>query len=99
MASFVVNLLHEEPGLNISQSKASTMFSLCQVTFTVGRFVGVIILKWVDPALLLTFHAVMCVISSICVALLKGWPSVGFLYVLFFYESICYPVSPTCPVT
>lgn len=69
------------------------MFSLCQVTFTVGRFVGVVILRWIDPALLFTFHAVMCVIASICVATLKGWTSVGFLYVLFFYESICYPVS------
>lgn len=61
VASFVVNFLTEEPGLSISQSKASTMFSLCQVTFTIGRFVGVVILNWVDPALLLTFHAVMYV--------------------------------------
>ncbi|KAL5528650.1 hypothetical protein ACEPAF_7786 [Sanghuangporus sanghuang] len=91
VAAFVVNFLSEEPGLNISQSKASTMFSLCQVTFTVGRFVGVVILNWIDPALLFTFHAVMCVIASICVATLEGWTAVGFLYVLFFYESICYP--------
>ncbi|EJD02745.1 MFS general substrate transporter [Fomitiporia mediterranea MF3/22] len=91
VAAFVVNFLTEEPGLNISQSKASTMFSLCQVTFTVGRFIGVVILNWIDPALLLTFHSVMCVIASICVATLEGWTAVGFLYVLFFYESICYP--------
>ena len=35
----------------------------------------------------------MCVISSICIATLDRWAAVGFLYVLFFYESICYPVS------
>lgn len=77
----------------VTQSRASTMFSLCQVTFTIGRFVGVVILNWVDPALLLSFYAIMCVISSICVATLSGWTAVGFLYVLFFFESICYPVS------
>jgi len=90
VASFVVNFLTEQ-GLGISQSKASTMFSLCQVTFTVGRFVGVVILNWVDPALLLSFFAFMCSVSALCVALLDGWTGVGFLYVLFFFESICYP--------
>jgi len=90
VAAFVVNYLVDQ-GLGISQSKASTMFSLCQVTFTVGRFLGVVILNWVDPALLLSFFALMCSIASICVAQLGGWTGVGFLYVLFFFESICYP--------
>lgn len=69
------------------------MFSLCQVTFTVGRFVGVILLQWIDPALMLTIHAVMCVLACTLVATLPGWGAVGFLYVLFYFESICYPVS------
>ena len=38
VAAFVVNYITEQ-GLGISQSKASTMFSLCQVTFTIGRYV------------------------------------------------------------
>ncbi|KAI5118839.1 hypothetical protein M0805_006159 [Coniferiporia weirii] len=90
VASFVVNYLTAQ-GLGISQSKASTMFSLCQVTFTIGRFVGVGILQFIDPALLLTFFAAMCFIACTCVSQLPGWSGVGFLYVLFFFESICYP--------
>ncbi|KAF4567753.1 hypothetical protein EYR40_006760 [Pleurotus pulmonarius] len=90
VASFVVNFLTDQ-GLSISSSKASTMFSLCQVTFTVGRFVGVLILRYIDPALLLTFYASMCVLFSLLVALLPGWGGVGSLYALFFFESICYP--------
>lgn len=90
VAAFVVNYLVDQ-GLGISQSKASTMFSLCQVTFAVGRFVGVVILNWVDPALLLSFFAFMCSVSSICVSQFGGWVGVSFLYVLFFFESICYP--------
>lgn len=90
VASFVVNFLTEE-GLGISKAKASNMFSVCQATFTVGRFVGVVLLNFIDPALLLSFHAFMCVLASILVATLSGWSAVGFLYVLFFFESICYP--------
>ncbi|THH07824.1 hypothetical protein EW145_g3114 [Phellinidium pouzarii] len=90
VASFVINFLTEQ-GIGISQSKASTMFSLCQVTFTIGRFIGVIILQYIDPALMLTFFAAMCFISCTCVSQLSAWTGVGFLYVLFFFESICYP--------
>ncbi|KIY65836.1 MFS general substrate transporter [Cylindrobasidium torrendii FP15055 ss-10] len=90
VASFVVFYLTEQ-GVGISKSKASNMFSLCQVTFTVGRFVGVVLLKWIDPAFLLTVYAVMCSLFCILVATLPGWGGVASLYCLFFFESICYP--------
>ncbi|EIM83077.1 MFS general substrate transporter [Stereum hirsutum FP-91666 SS1] len=90
VASMVVNFLTEQ-GLGLSQSTASLMFSFCQLTFTVGRFVGVIILKWVDPALMLSVYGVACMVFSLAVALSSGWAGVGCLYVLFFFESICYP--------
>jgi FHS family L-fucose permease-like MFS transporter len=53
---------------------------------------GVLILQWLDPALLLTIHALMCFIASMGVALASGWGGVAFLYILFFFESVCYPV-------
>ncbi len=76
VASFVVNFLVDQ-NIGISKSKASQLFSFCQITFTVGRsairkssgidrthcisrFVGVAILNFVDPALLLTLYAVCC---------------------------------------
>ncbi|KAL0956154.1 hypothetical protein HGRIS_002316 [Hohenbuehelia grisea] len=90
VASFVVNFLQDQ-GLGISPPKASTMFSLCQVTFTVGRFVGVVILNFIDPALLLSFYAICCSVFCLLVSQLPGWGAVGSLYALFFFESICYP--------
>lgn len=33
-------------------------------------------------------------VFSLAVALSSGWAGVGCLYVLFFFESICYPVRP-----
>ncbi|KAI0027821.1 major facilitator superfamily domain-containing protein [Vararia minispora EC-137] len=90
VASLVVNFLSEQ-GVGISKSTASLMFSFCQLTFTVGRFVGVVLLKWIDPALLLSFYGLMCCTWSITVGLSPAWAGVAALYLLFFFESICYP--------
>ncbi|KAK0459166.1 major facilitator superfamily domain-containing protein [Desarmillaria tabescens] len=90
VAAFVVNLLVDQ-NIGISKSKASQLFSFCQITFTVGRFVGVAILNFVDPALLLTFYAICCCVFCGSVAGLPGQAAVGCLFALFFFESICYP--------
>ncbi|KAA1475147.1 MFS general substrate transporter [Dentipellis sp. KUC8613] len=88
VAAFVVNFLVDK---GINHSRASLMFSFCQLTFTGGRFVGVLILRFVDPALLLTIYGFMCCTFSLAVALATGDAGIGCLYCLFFFESICYP--------
>ncbi|EGN91860.1 hypothetical protein SERLA73DRAFT_191926 [Serpula lacrymans var. lacrymans S7.3] len=90
IASFAVFFLTEQ-GIGISQSRASTLFSLCQITFTIGRFIGVIILNFIDPALLLSFYGLCCSVFCLCVSQLQGYAGVGCLFALFFFESICYP--------
>jgi len=90
VASFTVNFLVDQ-GIGITQSKASQLFSFCQITFTVGRFVGVAILNFIDPALLLSFYSICCTLFCICVSQLDGRAGVGCLFALFFFESICYP--------
>ena len=90
VASFAVNYLQSQ-GVGIDYSKASELFSFCQITFTVGRFVGVAILRWIDPAFLLTFYGLCCSVFCLCVSQLPGYGGVGCLFALFFFESICYP--------
>ncbi|TFK54308.1 MFS general substrate transporter [Heliocybe sulcata] len=90
VASFTVNFLVDQ-GIGISQSRASTLFSLCQITFTVGRFVGVAILNFIDPALLLSLYGMCCIAFSIAVSQANAWGGVACLFCLFFFESICYP--------
>lgn len=90
IASFAVNFLVDQ-GIGIDQSKASELFSLCQVTFTVGRFVGVLILNFIDPALLLAFYGFCCSLFCLLVSQLPGYNAVACLFCLFFFESICYP--------
>jgi len=90
VASLAVNFMSEQ-GIGISESKASQLFSFCQMTFTFGRFVGVLILNFVDPALLLSIYGVACSAFSLGIAFATGKAGVGCLFGLFFFESICYP--------
>ncbi|CDO70598.1 hypothetical protein BN946_scf184656.g13 [Trametes cinnabarina] len=91
VASLAVNYLTEQ-GVGIDKPLASQLFSYCQITFTVGRFVGVVLLNWVDPALLLSIYAIACCTFSLGVTFGPGLSGVGCLFALFFFESICYPV-------
>jgi fucose permease len=59
--------------------------------FIFCRFIGVLILNYVDPALLLSFYGVACCVFSLAVALATGKAGIGCLFALFFFESICYP--------
>jgi len=90
VASLAVNFIVDQ-GVGINSSKASQLFSFCQLTFTFGRFIGVLILNFVDPALLLSFYSICCCVFSIGVALATGKAGIGCLFALFFFESICYP--------
>ena len=64
VASLAINYMTEQ-GIDISSAKASNLFSVCQAIFTVGRFVGVGILQFIDPALLLAIYAFMCTVLSL----------------------------------
>ncbi|TFK93733.1 MFS general substrate transporter [Polyporus arcularius HHB13444] len=91
VAALAVNYLTEQ-GIGIEKPFASQLFSFCQITFTVGRFVGVVLLKWIDPALLLSVYAIACCVFALGVTYGPGAAGVGCMFALFFFESICYPV-------
>ncbi|KAF8904376.1 MFS general substrate transporter [Gymnopilus junonius] len=90
VASLAVNFMVEQ-GIGLSSSRASQLFSFCQMTFTAGRFIGVFILNFVDPALLLSIYGFACCTFSVAIAFATGQAGVGCLFGLFFFESICYP--------
>lgn len=57
-----------------------------------SRFIGVVLLNLLDPALLLSIYGVACSIFSLAVAFAPAQAGIGCLFALFFFESICYPV-------
>lgn len=67
--------------------------SASRLTILSLSFVGVVILNYVDPALLLSIYGVCCSAFAIGVSQAPGKAGVGCLFALFFFESICYPVS------
>jgi len=86
-----VNYLVDQ-GVGIGHSRASLMFAFCQLTFTGGRFFGAVLLRFVDTAFLLSVYGFACVTCCLGVTLGAGRGGVACLYMLFFFESICYPV-------
>ncbi|PSR79657.1 hypothetical protein PHLCEN_2v6958 [Hermanssonia centrifuga] len=91
VASLTVNYIVDQ-NIGINKSQASQLFSYCQITFTVGRFIGVGLLNYLDPALLLSIYGVMCSAFAMATAFAPGKAGIGCLFTLFFFESICYPV-------
>ncbi|BEI79894.1 hypothetical protein CcaverHIS002_0104230 [Cutaneotrichosporon cavernicola] len=92
-ATAIFYFVHQ-PGLNppISASLASNLFAACQATFTAGRFIAVIYLRWIDPAFSLFVHGFMLVLFSILTATIDGAGGIACLFVVFLFESHCYPV-------
>lgn len=90
VASFTVNYLVDQ-GVGITHSRASLMFAFCQLTFTGGRFFGAALLRFLDTAFLLSVYGVACVVCCLGTALSTGNRGVASLFLLFFFESICYP--------
>jgi len=90
VASFTVNYLVDQ-GVGISHSRASLMFAFCQLTFTGGRFFGAALLRFIDTAFLLSVYSVACIMCCLGAALSTGHRGIASLFLLFFFESICYP--------
>ena len=55
------------------------------------RFIGVLLLNYLDPALLLSFYGCCCTMFAILVSQLPKYGGIACLFLLFFFESICYP--------
>ncbi|RSH94902.1 hypothetical protein EHS25_004708 [Saitozyma podzolica] len=94
VASFAIFYIVEQPGISppISQATASNMYSGCQAVFTLGRFFGVVYLKWLDPAFSLFLNGIGLCLFSILTSTIKGHGGIACLFLIFWFESICYPV-------
>ncbi|WVQ93033.1 hypothetical protein IAU59_000097 [Kwoniella sp. CBS 9459] len=94
VASFAIFYITEQPGISppYSSATASNLFSGCQAVFTVGRFLGVAYLHWIDPSFALFINGIGLCVFSILTATITGKGGIACLFLIFFFESICYPV-------
>ncbi|MEO6681540.1 MAG: sugar MFS transporter [Ginsengibacter sp.] len=79
------------PGNNINNSKAAYLLGVAMVLFTIGRFVGTGLMKFISPNKLLTLFALVNIALSVIVILGFGMISIYALMVIFFFESIMFP--------
>lgn len=90
IAALFINYCTEK-GLNITNEKASYLLSGSLLLFTIGRFAGTAMLKWMQPQHLLALYACICIILSALVIWLPGMTAVYMLMAIFFFLSIMFP--------
>lgn len=93
VASFVLNYLTDKH--DYTSAKASQLFSYMQITFMVARFASTPLLRYFDPATLLTIYGTGCLLFSMVAAFTGGRAGLASLYIVFFFESIIYPTTFT----
>lgn len=91
VASFAVNLFADTPSISYPNDKASMYYSYCQMVFALGRFMGAVLLRYMPPEYALTWYALMCSVLTIGVTQASGNGIVTCMFLLFYFESICWP--------
>lgn len=90
IASFFINYA-TETRRNTSDAMGSKLFAGAQAAFAVGRFTGVLIMRYVKPRMVFLVFLTMCIIF-ICPSITQRENAgISFLYVVLFFESICFP--------
>lgn len=90
IAAFFINYATEN-WTGSTAEIAARLLGIGLILFTVGRFVGTALMKWIKPPKLLALYAVINIILGLYVIYGSGSLSVFILMAVFFFESIMYP--------
>lgn len=90
IASMFINYATETRS-NTSDSTGSKFFAGAQAAFTVGRFLGVLLMKYVKPRMVFLAFLTMCIVFLAPAAAEHGNVGISLLYCVLFFESICFP--------
>ena len=90
IAALFINYCTEK-GLDISNEKASYLLSGSLILFTIGRFAGTAIMKFLAPNKLLAIYAIINIFLCGFVIWTEGMISIYMLMAIFFFESIMFP--------
>ncbi|KAJ4313068.1 hypothetical protein N0V84_009601 [Fusarium piperis] len=90
IASFFINYAVEtRPGT--TDSDGAKFFAGAQAGFAVGRFFGSFLMKYYKPRMIFFVFLTMCIIFIGPPIVHHQDAGVAFLYVVLFFESICFP--------
>ncbi|KAL0140338.1 major facilitator superfamily domain-containing protein [Mucor lusitanicus] len=83
-------VLSSEVG-HMPDARGSIMLSVGQACFTVGRFLGAILLKMFRPDYLMAVYAVGAIITNVFIIAMKTPETTYALIILLFFESVMFP--------
>ena len=89
IGSFFINYATENA--HFTDPEASNLLSYALITFTVGRFVGVVLAHFFQADLILLVYAIITVALSAYTSGGQGTTAVIVLIILFFFESLMFP--------
>lgn len=75
---------------DIDRSMGSNYLSIAQSIYTVGRFLTVVLLRYIGPQYIFTVCIVCCGIFAAAAAGATGRAGVACYMIIFFFESACY---------
>ncbi|HMK26042.1 MAG TPA: L-fucose:H+ symporter permease [Chitinophagaceae bacterium] len=90
IAALFINYCTEKD-LGISNERAAYLLSGSLLLFTIGRFAGTALMKFISPNKLLALYAFLNIVLCAGVVWLQGIVSVYALMAIFFFESIMFP--------
>ncbi|KAI1632743.1 major facilitator superfamily domain-containing protein [Biscogniauxia mediterranea] len=70
---------------------AARLLAGAQGTFAAGRFIGVLVMRYVRPRWVFLAFLTSCVVFVAPAITQREWAGVSLLYVTLFFESICFP--------
>ena len=90
IGAFFINYVIEHWS-GITPSKAAYFLSMAMFCYMTGRFLGIFIMKYVDPRKLQIFNSAVCVVACSFVMLGYQYLSVIVLICMFLFKSTLYP--------
>ncbi|KAK5116021.1 hypothetical protein LTR62_000477 [Meristemomyces frigidus] len=90
IASYFINyVIDTRPGT--SSSLAAQFLAGAQGGFAMGRFLGVLLMRFIRPRYVFLFYMTFCIIFIAPAITLRGNTGMAMLYVTLFFESIIFP--------
>ncbi|KAI1438927.1 MFS general substrate transporter [Xylaria sp. CBS 124048] len=90
IASYFINYVRETQSWS-TDSSAARFLSGAQGAFSGGRFFGSLLMNFVRPRWVFLVFITCCIVFIAPTITQDGWTGMALLYVVLFFESICFP--------
>lgn len=91
IAGYFINYVTETRP-NTSAALGAKFLAGAQAAFALGRFAGVVLMKFVRPRYVFLVYLTMCIVFIAPSITQRGNTGMSMLYLTLFFESVCFPM-------